>query len=109
MKRLNHERFHKPSWTTFVPEHVRINDEEIKRFVTIVKDVALLSVFSKTGSMQAASILQNLALLRADLVLPSLLDRYIAYFIIVYVVDIYNLIIMHLFFIWQVTFSEFFF
>ena len=60
---------------TFVPEHVRITDTEIEEFVMIVKDVALLAIFNKSGSHQAASVLQNLALLRADLVLPPLLDR----------------------------------
>ena len=75
MRRLNIERFKKKSWLTIVPDHVKITDAEIERFVNIVKDVTLLSVYSKSGSFQAASAMQNLSLLRADLILPSLLDR----------------------------------
>ena len=73
--RLNHERFHKPSWMVDIPEELRITDAEIERYVNIIKEVALLSVYSKQGSLQAALTLQNLALLRADLVIPQLLQR----------------------------------
>ena len=61
-------------------ESSKITDMEIEKFVTILKDVTLFSMYSKSGSYQAASAIQNLAVLRADLVLPDLLDRYI-YFI----------------------------
>ena len=73
--RLNHERYRKPSWTVDIPEGLKITDAEIERYVNVVKEVALLSVYSKQGSLQAALTLQNLALLRADLVIPQLLQR----------------------------------
>jgi len=74
--RINRERFRKPSWFFDIPEEYKITDVEICRYVNIVKDVALLAMFSKSGSLQAAMTLQNLALLRADLVIPQLLQRY---------------------------------
>lgn len=73
--RLNRERFDKQSWMVDIPEETRITDTEIERYVTIIKEVALLSVYSKQGSIQAALTLQNLALLRPDLVIPQLLQR----------------------------------
>lgn len=73
--RLNCERFNKPCWMVDIPEETRITDSEIERYVNIIKEVALLSVYSKQGSIQAALTLQNLALLRPDLVIPQLLQR----------------------------------
>lgn len=75
VKRLHNERFAKPSWINEVMESHKITDAEIEKFVMIVKDVTLFSMYSKSGSFQAASAIQNIALLRADLILPSLLDR----------------------------------
>lgn len=59
-----------------IPKEVKITDDEIKRIVNILKDVSLLSVSSKTGSGRAAAVIQNLALLRADIILPPLYERY---------------------------------
>ena len=73
--RLNSERFHEESWLVDIPNESKITDAEIERYVNIIKEVALLSVYSKQGSLQAALTLQNLALLRADLVIPQLLQR----------------------------------
>ena len=75
INRLHKERYHKDTWITTIPDHAKISDQEIERFVMIVKDVSLLSVYSKSGSYQAASCIQSLSLLRPDLVLPSLLER----------------------------------
>lgn len=75
MRRLHSERHAKENWFTKTPDHVKITDNEIFRFANMLKDVALLSVYSKSGSLQAAAVMQNLALLRPDLVLPSLLER----------------------------------
>lgn len=73
--RLNRERFAKQCWMVDIPEETRITDAEIEHYVNIIKEVALLSVYSKQGSIQAALTLQNLALLRPDLVIPQLLQR----------------------------------
>lgn len=59
-----------------VPKEVKITDDELERIVNILKDVSLLSVSSKTGSGRAAAVIQNLALLRTDIILPPLYERY---------------------------------
>lgn len=75
VRRLHSERHAKENWFTKTPDHVKITDNEIFIFANMLKDVALLSVYSKSGSLQAAAVMQNLALLRPDLVLSSLLER----------------------------------
>ena len=57
------------------PEHARLKDSDVERFVVILKPVAMLAVYSKTGSFDAAASLQNLALIRPDLILPPLIER----------------------------------
>ena len=59
------------------PEHARLKDSDVERFVVILKPVAMLAVYSKSGSFDAAASLQNLALIKPDLILPSLIERYV--------------------------------
>lgn len=75
VKRLHNERFAKYSWINEVQQSHKVTDLEIEKFILIVKDVTLFSMYSKSGSYQAASAIQNLALLRPDLILPELLDK----------------------------------
>ena len=58
-----------------IPENFRLSDDRIMKFVECLKPVVLLSMFNKLGSFQAATCLQQLALLRPDIVLPTLLER----------------------------------
>ena len=48
-------------------------------FVLILRDVALFSMFSKMGSYYASKIMQALALLRPEHVLPQLVDKYVTF------------------------------
>lgn len=70
------ERYKKPSWEMTIPENFRLSDDRIMKFVECLKPVVLLSMFNKLGSFQAATCLQQLALLRPDIVLPTLLERW---------------------------------
>ena len=54
---------------------MRLTNDEIERFVLIVKDVTFLSMYGQLDNTAAASIMQNLALLRSDLIIPPLLER----------------------------------
>ena len=75
VKRVNRERYKKPSWG-FVPakEHC-ISDKDITDFVETVKPAAFHSMWSKFGFLDAGFTLQNLAVLRPELVLPTLVER----------------------------------
>ena len=75
IKRLHRERYRKPNWTSKTPEHAKLKDSEIERFVMILKPVAMLAMYSKSGSFDAAATLQNLSLLRPELVLAPLVER----------------------------------
>lgn len=75
-KRISYERYGCSYWARDIPQHAKINDEEIERFVVIVKDVTFLSMFGKCGvESYITSILHDLVLLRADLILPTIVER----------------------------------
>uniref|UniRef100_A0A8C5MEZ8 Proteasome activator subunit 4 n=1 Tax=Leptobrachium leishanense TaxID=445787 RepID=A0A8C5MEZ8_9ANUR len=75
VRRLHRERYKKPSWLTPVPESHRLSDQDVTNFVESVIQPVLLAMFSKTGSGDAAQALQNLALMRPELVIPPVLER----------------------------------
>jgi proteasome activator subunit 4 len=61
-----------------LPEDRKINDELKKRFVTALKEVTFMGLFSKSSrvSYYYYSALQGLAYLEPDLVLPGALQRF---------------------------------
>jgi proteasome activator subunit 4 len=74
MSYFSRERYAKEQWGCSIsPEH-KLTDSEVTEFVTIVKPVALLSMFSKSG-FGVGPVLQSLATLRPELILPELIDR----------------------------------
>lgn len=75
VRRLHRERYRNPSWLPPVPESHWLSEQDITEFVSCMKQPVLLAMFSKTGSLEAAQALQNLALLRPELVIPPLLDK----------------------------------
>ncbi|XP_063047941.1 proteasome activator complex subunit 4A [Engraulis encrasicolus] len=75
VRRLHRERHRSPSWLPPVPEEHRLTEEDIDVFVESMKPPVLLAMFSKTGSMDAAQALQNLALMRPELVIPPVLEK----------------------------------
>ncbi|XP_030627610.1 proteasome activator complex subunit 4A [Chanos chanos] len=75
VRRLHRERYRKPTWLAPVPESHRLTEQDIADFVESMKQPVLLAMFSKTGSLDAAQALQNLALLRPDLVIPPVLEK----------------------------------
>ncbi|XP_044145613.1 proteasome activator complex subunit 4 isoform X2 [Bufo gargarizans] len=75
VRRLHRERYKKPSWLTSVPDSHKLSDQDVTDFVQSVMQPVLLAMFSKTGSLEAAQALQNLALMRPELVIPPVLER----------------------------------
>uniref|UniRef100_A0A672S8A5 Proteasome activator subunit 4 n=1 Tax=Sinocyclocheilus grahami TaxID=75366 RepID=A0A672S8A5_SINGR len=75
VKRLHRERYRTPTWLTPVPESHLLSEQDITDFVESMKQPVLLAMFSKTGSLDAAQALQNLALLRPELVIPPVLEK----------------------------------
>ncbi|MGH0136569.1 UNVERIFIED_CONTAM: hypothetical protein FKN15_062569 [Acipenser sinensis] len=75
VRRLHRERYKKQTWLTPVPDSHKLTDQDITDFVESMKQPVLLAMFSKTGSLDAAQALQNLALMRPELVIPPVLEK----------------------------------
>ena len=60
---------------TPIPEEAKLTDADLTAFVECLKPAVMLAVFNKSGSFDAAGALQNLALIKPDIVLPTLLDK----------------------------------
>ncbi|XP_034148172.1 proteasome activator complex subunit 4A isoform X4 [Esox lucius] len=75
VRRLHRERYRKPTWLTPVPDSHKLTEEDITAFVESMMQPVLLAMFSKTGSLDAAQALQNLALMRPELVIPPVLEK----------------------------------
>uniref|UniRef100_A0A8C2WJH7 Proteasome activator subunit 4 n=1 Tax=Cyclopterus lumpus TaxID=8103 RepID=A0A8C2WJH7_CYCLU len=75
VRRLHRERYRKPTWLTPIPESHKLTEEDITCFVKSMMQPVLLAMFSKTGSLDAAQALQNLALMRPELVIPPVLEK----------------------------------
>ncbi|XP_061562704.1 LOW QUALITY PROTEIN: proteasome activator complex subunit 4B-like [Phycodurus eques] len=75
VRRAHRERHAVPSWITAVPESQRLTDEDLREFTRSLTGAALLAMFSKNGSTDAAFALQNLALLTPQLTIPPVLEK----------------------------------
>ncbi|XP_062464948.1 proteasome activator complex subunit 4 isoform X1 [Pezoporus occidentalis] len=75
VRRLHRERYKKMTWLTPVPESHKLTDQDVTDFVECIIQPVLLAMFSKTGSLEAAQALQNLALMRPELVIPPVLEK----------------------------------
>lgn len=71
------EKFSKQTWETPVPADKMLTDDDISQFVESLKPPVMLAIFNKFGSFDAANSLQHLAMMKPDLVLPTLLDKYV--------------------------------
>ena len=70
------ERYSKKvHWGTQISEDKKITDEEITRFVKIVMPVVLHGMYFRANLDVYGKILQNLAFLRPELVIPPVLER----------------------------------
>uniref|UniRef100_A0A3P8VNZ5 Proteasome activator Blm10 mid region domain-containing protein n=1 Tax=Cynoglossus semilaevis TaxID=244447 RepID=A0A3P8VNZ5_CYNSE len=75
VRRVHRERYTDPSWITVVPEGQRLTDADLQEFTQSLIGAALLAMFSKNGSTDAAYALQNLALLTPEIAIPHVLEK----------------------------------
>ncbi|XP_069464332.1 proteasome activator complex subunit 4 isoform X2 [Ambystoma mexicanum] len=75
VRRLHRERYKKLTWLTPIPDSHKLTDQDVTDFVQSIIQPVLLAMFSKIGSLEAAQALQNLALIRPELVIPPVLER----------------------------------
>ncbi|KAF7667140.1 hypothetical protein LDENG_00077040 [Lucifuga dentata] len=75
VRRVHRERYADPNWIMLVPESQKLTDADLQEFTSSLSGAALLAMFSKTGSTDAAYALQNLALLTPQLAIPPVLEK----------------------------------
>lgn len=75
VSRLHRERYKKPSWRPSIPDSSKLTDENVTQFVNSITNVVMISMFSRFGSAESASALQNLSLLRPEIVIPPVLEK----------------------------------
>ena len=68
------ERKGKSEWFPSVPDGTKLKDNDIDTFVLSLLPLLKMAMFSKVGSIDAASTYHNLALIRPEMVLPDLLN-----------------------------------
>ncbi|XP_019858537.1 PREDICTED: proteasome activator complex subunit 4 [Amphimedon queenslandica] len=77
--RLKCERHSSDSWLPKPPPSSCLSEKDIDDFVACLCPTVWLSIFSKIGSMEAALAIKNLASLRPEVILPTLMSKtYIA-------------------------------
>ncbi|XP_018576290.1 proteasome activator complex subunit 4 [Anoplophora glabripennis] len=75
IQRVHCERYKTPSWEFHVPDHYKLTDENIDKFVNILKPCIEQAMFSRMGSQDTSLALQYLASLRPNIIIPMTLDK----------------------------------
>lgn len=73
--RLKRERHSSDSWLPKPPSSSRLSEKDIDEFVACLCPAVWLSIFSKIGSLEAALAVKNLAILRPEVILPTLMEK----------------------------------
>jgi len=75
VRRLHRERYSKERWGYVVAEKHKLTDEDVAAFVQAVKPATLLAMYSKISAGEIGGVLQQLATLSPQEILPPLIDR----------------------------------
>lgn len=75
MQRVHCERYKKNSWETRVPDNYKLRDEDITRFVNILKPCVEQAIFTLQGAGEIQQAMQYLATLRPEIIVPIALDK----------------------------------
>lgn len=74
VQRVHCERERKPSWELPVPDHYKLTDEDIDRFVNVLKPCMQQAIFSR-GSNDASFAFQYIASIRPNIIIPIILEK----------------------------------
>ncbi|CAH1169598.1 unnamed protein product [Phaedon cochleariae] len=75
IQRVHGERYKTPSWEFEVPEHHKLTDDDIGRFVNILKPCIEHAMFNRMGMQDTSLTLQYLASLRPNIIIPMTLEK----------------------------------
>ena len=69
------ERYADKTWVQETPESHLLKDEHIDHFVKAMMPVAMTAMYGRHALHQVCEVLHNLATMRANLVLPAIIER----------------------------------
>lgn len=75
VQRVHCERYKKKSWDMNIPDHYKLSDDDIDRFVNILKPCVEQALFSRQRDADIGLALQYLASLRPNIIVPMVLDK----------------------------------
>ena len=75
--RVHLERKANPIWYFVPPQSHRLTEQDITDFVNCVKECAFISIFTKTYLKEAAKACQYLSMLRPELIVPPIVDKFV--------------------------------
>lgn len=75
VQRIHTERYKTLTWERPIPDEYKLTDQDIERFVNILKPCLEHAMFSRQPSSDVFHAMQYLAALRPDIVVPITLDK----------------------------------
>ena len=75
IKRVHREKYKRPRWGFVPAKENRVSNADMTEFVTSLKPIVLHAMWSRWGFLDAGSCLADLATLRPELILPTLIER----------------------------------
>ena len=75
VKRVHKERYKKPSWGYIPSKECTLSDTDITEFVSSLQPIVFHAMWSRWGFLDAGAALADLATLRPELILPTLVER----------------------------------
>ncbi|KAG5878460.1 hypothetical protein JTB14_022783 [Gonioctena quinquepunctata] len=75
IQRVHNERYKTPSWESQLPDHFKLTDDDIDRFVNILKPCIEQAMFNRMGLQDTSLALQYLASLRPNIIIPMTLEK----------------------------------
>ena len=75
IKRVHREKYKKPRWGFVPAKENMLSDADITEFVTSLKPIVFHAMWSRWGFLDAGASLSDLATLRPEVILPTLVER----------------------------------
>ncbi|CAG9839520.1 unnamed protein product [Diabrotica balteata] len=75
IQRVHCERYKAPSWEFHVPDHFKLTDADLDRFVNILKPCIEQALYNRIGLQDTSLTLQYLSCLRPNIIIPMTLEK----------------------------------
>ncbi|CAH1108407.1 unnamed protein product [Psylliodes chrysocephalus] len=75
IQRVHCERYKTPSWEFQVPDHYKLTDADLDRFVNIMRPCIEQALYNRMGLQDTSLTLQYLSCLRPNIIIPMTLEK----------------------------------